>query len=849
MKSILFFLFIYHLIINSICDVPTCDSQPFCKEIRDGTQKSSFTVNEYTLIDGVLVLNATNNLGIFFEMKIFMLEGGMIRVKLEDPSNPRYDLKTVLNQEPNLRMGKIDFESRDYLIFSGIGGEEEIHVYFNPLELEVYKLIKNTYEMILKINDNQMLNFNVEDSNKAVSLDFNFIHAQVAYGIPQHAEQLSLQNTINGEDKNPYRLFNNDFCCYPIGTKEALYGSIPVLYAHGTELTSGVFWLNSAQTFVDINPNNTLKSLFISQTGSLDFFVLTGPNLKETILQYTSLTGSAPLPPLFSLGHHQSRWSYMSQEDALGVVEEMDRNDFPFDVIWLDIDYLQDYKIFTWNLETFPNPIGMQEEIGRSGRKLVLIIDPHVKREEGYFVFDVATENGYFVMDKNGDDFQGACWPGKSSWFDFLNPSAALYYSSLFTTFANTTDIVHIWNDMNEPSVFALSTNTMPDDNIHYGGVLHEEVHNIYGFSQTVNTHHGLLERYNHKKRPFVLTRSHFAGNQRFAAVWTGDNIASWEHLKISIPMCLTLAISGVSNCGADVGGFVGDVTEELLQRWYQTGAWLPFFRAHSSMYVERREPYLFNEDVQKRIRNAIRERYYHLPLWYTLFFEHEKFLEPVIRPLSYHYSDDVNTLEMDDQFLVGRDVLVHPITDEDVGDVKIYLPGGVNEFWYDIVNEYLYYGVGYETVKVDLDSLPVFYRGGSILARLEEHRASSQFMHDDSYTVYVFLDKNNYAEGNLYFDDYESFDYLENKFKYFKLIYNNIGGLIINDVDDEGEFDRLFKIAKLIVYRHPASVTKNYSEVNVNGASYKVEHVNDYRFEVNNLNVTIGDDFQMRFY
>lgn len=777
----------------------TCEDKPFCQRIRNkiyGDTPYYLNTDSISIEETNFDINLINaDDGKVLKLTFSAISGGIFRILFDDEANLRHSVPEALVDEIEFIPMSVEY-NEDVIIVTA--GETSAVLNVKRFKIDIY----NGGELINEINSEGKLIFNHESDDESIALDFKFPGAQRAYGIPLHAERLSLRTTT--ENLNPYRLFNVDHCCYAVDSQDPLYGAVPVLYAHGTVKSSGIFWLNSAQTFVDItNGNDHVAAHFISETGVLDLFILTGPSLQDAARQYTKITGTAPLPPYFSIAHHQSRYSYRSQRDLLNVVEEFDNHEFPVDVMWLDIDYTDSYKYFTWNYIRFPQPEVMQNTLNETGRKLVVIIDPHVRVEESYFVFDIGKENGYFVMNPDGSLFKGECWPGLSSYWDFHNPNALSWYSSLYhlENFPNSTEIMFIWNDMNEPSVFYLDELTMPGDLLHYGGWKHRDVHNMYGFMQTKGTWIGMMDRMNHRQRPFILTRSHFAGSQRYAAIWTGDNLATWEHLQVSFPMCLSEALAGISFCGADIGGFVTDVETELLERWYQAGAWLPFYRQHSTTNINRREPYLYEPEVQAIFRKALRSRYSHLPYWYTIWYEHERFGDPVIRPIIYHYPADTNALDIDDQWLVGKDILVHPVAEKSATAVRLYFPGGPNQLWFDIDKQRTYRGNGYEIISVTADYTPVFYRGGSIIVRKDLNRPSSALMHQDPFSIYVFLDDNNTAVGNVYCDDNTSFDYrTSKKYVYYQFTYAN-NSLSGRKIDEDADFDCLSAIATVHVY------------------------------------------------
>ncbi|KAK9685060.1 Glycosyl hydrolases family 31 [Popillia japonica] len=826
------------LAITAVQSWNTCVDEPFCDAIRNQETFSTFYLDSSLLSYDSSTFEATisnDDSDNVLTLTISAIEGNIFRVTIDDPLNPRQAVPQALDGEPTQVEIEVTLSDDNVQIAAG---DSVASVQLSPLRISIYKEDK----LILIINDQNKMVYTPGNDDLAVALDFTFPSATTAYGIPLHADSFELRSTgLGGLD--PYRLYNVDHCCYVNYIQDSLYGAHPVFYAHGTEGTAAVFWLNAAQTFVDINKGeDQVQSYFISESGIVDIFVLTGPTFSTAISQYISLTGKAPLPQAFALGYHQSRWSYLTQDDAEEVVQELDNGDFPFDAIWFDVDYMDEKRSFTWNYSAFPDPVGMQEYINSTGRKVILIIDPHYKVEEGYYVYDVAAANGYFVKYANGSDFQAEGWPELSSWWDFIDPEAAEYYSTLYSmeSFANTTDIVYVWNDMNEPEIFDGFERSWTRSLVYHTGatIPNTDVHNIYGLCQVRSTYNGFLARYENKKRPFLLSRSHFSGSQRYTATWTGDNNSTWDHLQISYPMCLSMSVVGMSFCGADVGGFAGNLTDELYQRWYQAGAWLPFFRAHTNQYYERREPYLYAEDVQVRIRNALRQRYSHLPLWYTLFYEQERSGEPVVRPLVYHYPTDANTFSIDEAFLVGSDVLVQPVSEEGAETVSIYLPGGEDELWYDIDNNEVHSGTGYITVDVTLDSVPVYYRGGSIISRKDTPRSSSVAMTSDPYTIYVFLNSNSEASGTLYIDDYESFEYRNSVYNYYRLESTG-SDLTVSKIDEDADYpDGALVIESIVVYGGSADV----KGARVGDNTYSVTYGKDNAyFRIDNLNLIVN--------
>lgn len=402
----------------------------------------------------------------------------------------------------------------------------------------------------------------------------------------------------------------------------------------------------------------------------------------------------------------------------------------------------------------------------------------------------------------------GWCWPGASSYPDLFNPVVRKYLADqyLLENFQTTTKDVFIWNDMNEPSVFNGPEVTMPKDTVHHteiGTYEHRVVHNLYAHMHLISTFDGLLRRGQGNVRPFILTRGHFSGSQRYAAIWTGDNMGEWSHLVASLKMCLTQAVSGFSFCGADVGGFFKNPEPELLERWYQTGAFQPFFRAHAHIDTKRREPWLFPEATKLVIRDAIRKRYTYLPLWYVLFFEHERFGFPVMRPLLAHYPRDPETFAIDNQYLLGDKFLVHPVTQQGATKVDVYFPRnsvtGEGDLWYDIDDYTLYDSVGYVSIPVNSYKIPVYQRGGTIIPKKERVRRASTLMKNDPYTLIVALDRFKNANGTLYADDEQSFEYRNGKYIYSQIEFKN-NVLSSKFIDPNATFETLSWIERVVI-------------------------------------------------
>uniref|UniRef100_A0A674MHA5 Neutral alpha-glucosidase AB n=1 Tax=Takifugu rubripes TaxID=31033 RepID=A0A674MHA5_TAKRU len=793
----------------------TCDQSAFCKRQRaliPGESPYRALLETMELTNTRLTLQLINDKNkVRLLLELYRLQGNMTRVKINElkPLKPRFEVPDVLVKEPTTDMSLLSQDENGVVLSLGVESQRVI-LSARPFRLDIME----GREVLMSLNSRGLLAFEhlrIQDGKDeegmweetfktfvdskpngptAISLDFSLPGVEHVYGIPEHADTARLKTTENGD---PYRLHNMDVYKYELYSPMALYGSVPLIVAHNTERTTGIFWLNAAETWVDISSNTAGKVHYvqgsnekpqtdvrwISESGIIDAFILLGPTPKDLFAQYASLTGTQSFPPIFSLGYHQCRWNYNDQEDVQAVDAGFDQHDIPYDYIWLDIEHTDGKRYFSWDPHKFSSPKEMLQGLKDKKRKLVAIVDPHVKIESSFKLHDEIQSRDLYVKNKDGGNYEGWCWPGSTGYPDFANPEMRELWAQMFAydKYEGSMDNLHIWNDMNEPSVFNGPEITMIKDAKH-GEWEHRDVHNLYGFYVQMATAEGLIQRSGGVERPFVLARSFFAGSQRYGAVWTGDNIAEWEHLKISLPMCLSLSLTGIAFC-ADVGGFFNAPGTELLVRWYQAGSFMPFFRSHAHMDTPRREPWLHGLDNTNLIRDIVRQRYTFLPFWYQQFYHSHKTGEPIMRMLWLHYPKETATFAIDDEFLIGKDLLVHPVTEEGVTSVTAYLPGK-DEVWYDIHTFKKHNGGQNLYIPVTISSIPVFQRGGSIIPKKLRVRRSSTCMEHDPYTLYVAL-------GEIYIDDGYTFNYEKKEFIHRKI---SMANNIISSIKLDFEFD-----------------------------------------------------------
>ena len=522
--------------------------------------------------------------------------------------------------------------------------------------------------------------------------------------------------------------WNTDTFSYAVGT-DPIYQSLPFFYALHDGRSYGIFFNNTYRTWFDMGKTSPERYSFGADDGELDYFVFTGGkdgSPKKVLSDYAELTGKTPTPPIWALGYQQSRWSYFPESRVREIADGFRRNRIPADVIYLDIDYMDGYRVFTWDKSRFADPPKLIGDLRSQGFQTVLIVDPGIKVDENYNVYKSGGKAGIFVKNPDGTELHRDVWPQAAAFPDFTDPKARGWWGDQLKPNLEQ-GVAGFWNDMNEPGVFVNDktekpeivhhpAKTFPFDTAHAGDGspgTHKRYHNVYGMQMARATFEG-IKKIQPDKRPFVLTRAGFAGVQRYSAVWTGDNYASWDQLALTIPMLINMSVSGVPFVGADVGGFNDRPTPELYTRWLEAAVFTPFFRSHSVGWAGNKEPWEYGEQNTAINRSTIELRYRFLPYIYTLFHEHERTGMPVIRPLWFEFPADKKTYLVADEYLLGAGLLVAPVIKEGMTEREVYFPAGADwiDWWTGEKNE----GGRSRVVKAPLERLPIFVRAGAVI-------------------------------------------------------------------------------------------------------------------------------------
>lgn len=600
--------------------------------------------------------------------------------------------------------------------------EQRVTVFSFKEDEESYKVATNTVICIIRKKD-FLISF-ADIHEKVINEDYNSMHWEEntefgGYYVYSTKKCHTTENFFGLGDKatefniRGKRFLNWNTDAYSFAkNQDPLYRTIPFYIGIKEGTSYGIFFDNTFKSHFDFAHQEKDQTSFWADGGELQYYYIHGPHMMDVVKRYHTLTGTHPMPPKWALGYHQCRWSYYPETKVQDIAKNFRSRKIPCDAIYLDIDYMDGYRCFTWNKKYFPDPKRMIKELSDDGFKTVVIIDPGIRVDDNYWVYKEGKKNNYFC--RRCDDYfmEGHVWPGRCQFPDFTNPQVREWWGSLFKELVDV-GVAGVWNDMNEPAVFG--SGTFPHDVRHnYDGFRgsHRKAHNVYGMQMVRSTYEG-LKKLQKNKRPFTITRAGYSGMQRYTSVWTGDNVASWEHLKLGIIQCQRLSVSGVSFCGTDIGGFSGEPDGELFTRWIQMGVFSPFMRAHSAGDTSEREPWSFGQFFEDINRQYIELRYQLLAYIYSAFWEQHRYGFPILRPIVMSEQDNVFTHFREEEYTFGDKILVAPVSDPGAITKSVYLPKGN---WYNYWTHELLAGGKEHLVNAPINILPIFVKAGSVI-------------------------------------------------------------------------------------------------------------------------------------
>jgi len=693
-------------------------------------------------------------------VRLTLLDAGTARIRIAPNGVFGRDFSYAIATQPKPVPLSVEHDDRANTVTLRASGKESMRVVVTlkpSVRVDVYD---SAGELFLADDPAREMVF--DPVSGAVQVSKQRAATELYYGFGEKAMPMS-------RDQRFMTMWNSDTPAYLPGA-DPIYQSIPFFISllHGKSY--GVFFDNTYRSYFDMGATDPARYTFGAAGGELDYYVFTGGRERSAanvLRSYTALTGRGSLPPLWALGYQQSRYSYTPDSQVREVAKTFREKKIPADVIYLDIGYMEGYRIFTWSKKDFPEPEKLLADLKNEGFRAVTIVDPGVKVDDDYAVYRDGRQRGAFTRTAKGDEMHATVWPGLCAFPDFTSPDTRAWFGSLYEKFLDQ-GVAGFWNDMNEPGVFLNADSdeppmqhdpkkTFPLSTRHFGDGDpgdHARYHNVYGMQMARATYEG-LRKLRPDSRPLVLTRAGYAGIQRFSAVWTGDNDATWDHLAMTIPMLTNLSVSGVPFVGADVGGFVETPSAELYTRWLQAAALTPFFRTHSAIDTEPREPWSFGADYEKINRESIELRYRMLPYLYTAFAAEEMDGEPVMRPLWFDYPHDVKTYLREDEFLAGRDILVAPILHSGETKRRVYFPNG--DAWIDWWSGKRYAGGQEKEIEAPLNRLPLFVRAGASVATQPVVQSTNE-MANVPLTITVALGTD--GTGTLYQDAGDGYAY-----------------------------------------------------------------------------------------
>jgi len=608
---------------------------------------------------------------------------------------------------------------------------------------------------------------------------------EASYGLGERASNLQLRG-------KKFAFWNTDPAIYARGS-DPLYYNIPFYLGVHRHSLYGVFWDNSSRGSVDVGASKLDEMIFEAESGELRYYLFAGADVKSVLGRYTELTGRIKLPPLWSLGYHQSRFSYESEDVVVKMAKAFREHGIPCDVIYLDIHYMDAFRVFTWDSRRFSRFRQMINVLHQQGFKVVVVVDPSVKVEPQYSAYQSGLDHNVFLKFPDGQSVNAATWPGLSCFPDFTNPAARAWWAEQISGLIRA-GVDGIWNNMGEPAIFTLDgPATLPDYVVHNQDGLesgHLENHNVYGMLMGRASQEG-FHKARPDRRPYNVIRAGFAGAQRYASSWTGENVSDWDHLRLSISMVLNMGLSGAHVTGPDVGGFQKDTNGELLTRWLQAACLMPFSRSNTAMGTQAQEPWAFGQPYEVINRLTIELRYRLMPYLYSVVALSKEYGWPIIRPLFMAEPDNPEIRAIDDCYLLGDALLVAPVVTPGAVKRTVYLPIGR---WYDYWTNEELEGGQYVTVPAPLERLPLFVRAGAVIPCWPE----MQFTGEREIETLLYRVYPGDFETVLYEDRGEGFEYEKGDYRWVYITCEWDDSKFVIDRRIAGRYVPVYKNLKL---------------------------------------------------
>ena len=754
-------------------------------------------------------------------LNIYVVENNIIRIRYTDKNKfdeaPSYAVIYKNNEQQ-----KFNFKEEDNKFVLSTA-ELTVHITKSPCRISIY--------------DNKMNLINADEKSFGAAFDEGDVRCfkqlfsdERFFGLGEKSDDL----VKNGKQ---YTMWNTDYPAYT-SKKDELYESIPFFIGVRNYKAYGIFLDNTYKSHFNMGASNNRFYWFGAEGGELNYYFIYGPEMKRVISDYTKLTGKMELPPMWALGYQQSRWSYYPESTVRRIAKEFRDYQIPCDVIYLDIHYMDGYRVFTFDKNRFPDPAKMLSDLKSEGFKIVPIIDPGVKADSNYFAAKEGLAKDLFAKYPDGVPYEGEVWPSWAYFPDFTKKETRDWWGEKLSAFLKL-GIEGFWNDMNEPATWGQSFPDIVLFNDNGFGADHKKIHNVYGLLMARATREG-LRKYSYN-RHFILTRAGFSGIQRYSAVWTGDNEATEEHLRLACTMPLNMGISGIPFVGSDVGGFIGEPSNDLYVRWIELGSFTPFFRGHSAIDTRAHEPFAFNENVMQIAKETIQLRYKLLPFWYNEFYNSSQTGLPIMRPMFLNYQDDENCYYTNAQyqFMIGENLLVAPVVNSYDRFKKLYLPSGE---WYDWNNNKKVIGGNWIIVEVPIDKIPLYVKAGGIIPMQQVQNYVGEKKMEE---LDMLIFPSGKSEYSLYEDDGETYKYEDGKYSLTKFSMENSAGnisLTVSKIKNGFKTDRKKYLFSFVQIDKPGKVVvdnKILPEENVKYDSSKrildimVDDTNNFKLEL----------------